>query len=73
MPLRGLPRPSFPFPRVLPWALGAISATTLALGMAGRDAGAILIGAVGLAFIALAYGAARLLRRTEPPGDGEDT
>lgn len=69
---RGLLRPSLPFPRALPWVLGAISGATFAVGLAGGDAGTILIGAAGLAFIALAYGAARLLRRTEQPADGED-
>jgi hypothetical protein len=64
--------PQLPRVPAAPWILTALSAGTLAYGLVEASDGAVVLGVAGLAFIALAYGVARVFVRSrdnDPDGD----
>ena len=68
--------PAFPGARRLPWVLLALSLGSLLFGLFRENEGALVLGVVGFAFVALAYGAARLAlggaETPEEPGPGDE-
>jgi hypothetical protein len=53
--------PAFPFPRLLPWLLGAASAAALVAGLTTDHGELTLLGTAGLGVMIVGYPVARLL------------